>query len=88
MAYIITAIIAYTIGIVMGLRSTTTRTTLCPYDHRDELVKWAQDNYPNTPPSFFDKRNKTYLISLWFTRPDLNSPELPKRIYNKEGIDV
>ena len=88
MAYLIIAVIFYTLGIVIGLKSTTTRTILCPYNNRQELVNWAQNNYPNTPPSFFEKRNKTYLISLWYTQPDLNSPELPKKIYNKEGIDV
>ena len=85
---IITAIITYILGYVVGLTSNTTRTILCPYNNRQELVNWAQNNYPNTPPSFFEKRNKTYLISLWYTQPDLNSPELPKKIYNKEGIDV
>ena len=56
----------------------------CPYqtDHRSVLEGWAQDQYPNTPKSYFKKMAKGDLIGLWYTRP--HSDILPQKIYNKE----
>ena len=79
---IVSYVIAYTIGVVVGLKGNKTETILCPYRHRWQLEGWAKDHYPETPPSYFSKRDKTYLISLWYTRPGQDC--LPIKSYNKE----
>ena len=80
---ILLLVAADTVGLTLTLKQWygDIRMDLCPHKSRKPLVKWAQRYYPHITPSYFDKTNKTYLISLWHTRPQLNSP---LKIYNKE----
>ena len=86
MMYIIIILVLLTcfgIGTVAGVKADKYRTMFCPYNHRWQLEAWAVSYYKDTPKSFFEKRNKTYLISLWYVRPPQGS--LPLKVYNKEG---
>ena len=75
----ISIVAALAIGIEIGKGAK--QYGMCPYSDRYSLESWCRSQYPDTPPSFFAKRNKTYLISLWHTRP---RPEyLPIKIYTK-----
>ncbi len=73
--------------LVLAIMNFITQPTVvqrCPYqnEHRDMLEKWAIDEYPNTPPSWFKKMAKGDLIGLWYMKPDPDI--LPQKIYNKE----
>ena len=77
--------IAFMIGLFIGCMSMMNvlgvhGDTLCPLNKHWQLVQWAQGYYPNIVASWFQKQNKTYLISLWYTRPDL---EWPSKKYKK-----
>ena len=84
MLWIILALVTcYIVGYTFALRRKygIFQTDWCPYNRRFMLVSWAKKHYPHITPSYFDKQNKTYLISLWHLRPELDSP---LKIYNKE----
>ena len=80
---ILLLILAHTVGYAFALKreGNKVQTSYCPYQRRHLLVEWAQSYYPHITPSYFTKQNKTHLISLWYLRPELDSP---LKIYNKE----
>ena len=75
-------LLCFGIGTVAGIKADKYRTMFCPYSERWQLEAWATSYYKDTPKSFFAKRNKTYLISLWYVRP--KQSQLPTKVYNKE----
>ena len=75
-------LLCFGIGTVAGIKADKYRTMFCPYNNRWQLKAWATSHYPDTPQSYFEKKNKTYLISLWYVRPPKGT--LPTKVYNKE----
>lgn len=78
--------ISFIVGLCLGIYSVRQvfghqYGILCPLRQHWQLVEWAQKRYPNIVPSWFQKQNKTYLISLWYTRPNL---DWPLKKYKKE----
>ena len=79
---IIGIVTRYMIGLVVGMKTIGPRfDTICPLMKHSDLVVWGQRFYPDVVPSWFQKQNKTHLISLWYTRPNL---DWPLKKYKKE----